>query len=192
MLVAVKGLGVVLAGIASDCFFAAHMFIDIRRDIVDHVVDDDPAIVGFVVLCNFLGGVILQPPHVPTTIQQFSPFKNSSLPSIQPHRLPPVSCETHAPAPQRTLFSAATRACAGPTTQRQRQQRQSRRQSRRRQSPTSPLRASQTLSWRMMGTASANKASSATDFVALFVTAVAGLLIASYLLSEEQSKGTAR
>jgi hypothetical protein len=42
----------------------------------------------------------------------------------------------------------------------------------------------------MMGTTSANKGSHATDFVALFVTAMTGLLIASYLLSEEQSKGT--
>jgi hypothetical protein len=45
----------------------------------------------------------------------------------------------------------------------------------------------------MMGTPSANRGSHATDFVALFVTAMTGLLIASYLLSEEQqSKGTTR
>jgi hypothetical protein len=60
VLLAVEGLGVVLAGVASDGIFATHVLVDIGRDVVDHAVDNDPAVVDFVVLGNFLSRIVLE------------------------------------------------------------------------------------------------------------------------------------
>jgi hypothetical protein len=91
VLVAVEGLGVVLASVASDGIFTTHVLVDIGRDVIDHAVDNDPTVVDFVVLGNFLSRVILE---LKKTIENKKSTQQASWQYVKLHAytvIPPAS-----------------------------------------------------------------------------------------------------